>query len=102
MPFVYTTAWCRSLNLPTFILVDLSFNLACCLSSLSTALKVNTELSIFSYSPPSLLLLLLQSSSHLPECVALLHAPIAAGFRCKSYLNRSPAVTLAAMGNRRK
>lgn len=61
---------------------EISLLLVCHLFPLSSAFKV--KCSAFHFSPS----LLLQSSCHLP-CTNCAHIP--AGFRCKSYLNLSPA-----------
>ena len=83
------------LNLLTFIFLNLSFNLARRLPPLSSAFKVKHG-AFHSPSPPPLLLLCIQIS--MPSSLHTNYARIPAGFRCKSYLNLSPAATRTARG----
>lgn len=86
-----TVLLCAFLNLLTFIFFKSPFQ--SCLPPFSSLLcsQGQTQCLPFFFSP----LLLLQSSCRLP-CTNYAHIP--AGFRCKSYLNLSPAAMRAARG----
>lgn len=77
------------LNPLNVIFFNLSANLARRFSPLRSALKVNMQCLLFLSS------FLLHSSCHLPRSN---HAHIPPGFRCKSYLNLSPAAMCAERG----
>lgn len=90
---VYKAVLLRAfLNLLTFIFLNLSFNLACRLPPLSSAFKVKRG-AFHSPLPP-----LLYIPISMPSSLHTNYARIPAGFRCKSYLNLSPAATRAARG----